>query len=80
MWDHVKSFVQTHNTGLAFPPSEGAPCPTCFQSISGEAAKKLKSFNDYLQNKTQVEATKAKGTFDSFISNLKLLRFDLKAL
>lgn len=78
MWDHVKSFVQTHNTGLAFPPSEGAPCPTCFQSISGEAAKKLKSFNDYLQNKTQVEATKAKGTFDSFISNLKLLRFDLK--
>lgn len=78
MWNHVKSFVQTHNTGLAFPPAEGAPCPTCLQSISGDASKKLKLFNDYLQNQTQVEATKAKEVFDSFISKLKLLRFDLK--
>ncbi|HCD1231306.1 TPA: AAA family ATPase [Citrobacter freundii] len=78
MWNHVKSFVQTYNAELDFPPSEGEPCPTCLQTISGESAKKLKSFNDYLQNKTQVEATKAKGVFDTLISNLKLLKFDLK--
>lgn len=77
MWNHVKSFIQTHNTGLDFPPTEGTPCPTCLQSISHEASKKLKSFNEYLQNQTQVEATKAKMVFDSFISNLNLLRFDL---
>lgn len=78
MWDHVKSFVQTHNSGLDFPPIEGAPCPTCLQSISGDTANKLKSFNDYLQNRTQIEASKAKREFDSFINKLKLLRFDLK--
>ncbi|KJM65372.1 ATPase [Pluralibacter gergoviae] len=77
MWNHVKSFIQTHNAGLVFPPTEGDPCPTCLQSISGEAALKLKSFNDYLQNQTQVEAKKAKGIFDLAINNLKLLRFDL---
>lgn len=77
MWNHIKSFVQIHNSRLAFPPAEGTPCPTCLQSISGEASKKLKSFNDYLQNQTQTEATKAKEVFDSFISSLKLLRFDL---
>ncbi|WP_275076714.1 AAA family ATPase [Providencia rettgeri] len=78
MWNHVKSFVQTYNSELAFPPIEGAPCPTCLQSISGEASRKLKLFNDYLQNQTQIKASKAKIVFDSFISNLKLLRFDLK--
>jgi energy-coupling factor transporter ATP-binding protein EcfA2 len=78
MWNHVKLFVQTHNAELAFPPTEGAPCPTCLQPISDEAAKKLKSFNDYLKDQTQVEAKKAQETFDSFITNLKLLRFDIK--
>jgi len=78
MWQHVKAFVQTHNAGVAFPPDEGAPCPTCLQPITGEAAKKLQSFNDYLQDQTQVEAKRAKGTFDTYIANLKLLRFDLK--
>lgn len=78
MWNHVKSFVLTRNAELAFPPTEGVPCPTCLQPISGESAKKLKSFNDYLQDQTQVEANKAKKTFDSLITNLKLLRFDLK--
>lgn len=78
MWNHVKLFVQTHNAGLAFPPTGSDPCPTCLQPISDEAAKKLKSFNDYLKDQTQVEAKKAKDTFDSFITNLKLLRFDIK--
>lgn len=78
MWKHVKTFVLTHNTGSAFPPVEGAPCPTCLQPITGEAAKKLESFNNYLQDQTQLEANKAKNTFDSYIANLKLLTFDLK--
>lgn len=78
MWKLVKKFVQTHNAGQAFPPAEGAPCPTCLQPISGEAATNLKSFNDYLQDQTQVEANRAKSTFDTYIANLKLLSFDLK--
>ncbi|HHF2889257.1 TPA: AAA family ATPase [Vibrio diabolicus] len=78
MWKHVKAFVLTHNAGVAFPPVEGAPCPTCLQPIMGEAAKKLQSFNNYLQDQTQLEANKAKSTFDSYIANLKLLTFDLK--
>jgi energy-coupling factor transporter ATP-binding protein EcfA2 len=78
MWRHVKTFVQTHNTGLVFPPIQGDPCPTCLQPISGEAATKLKSFNEYLQDKTQVEANNAKSTFDAYITNLKSLNFDLK--
>ena len=78
MWKHVKEYIQTHNTGFAFPPTEGAPCPTCLQPISGETAKKLQLFNDYLQDQTQVEANRAKSTFDTYIANLKLLRFDLK--
>ncbi|HDO1323507.1 TPA: AAA family ATPase [Aeromonas veronii] len=78
MWRHVKTFVQAHNPGVVFPPIQGDPCPTCLQPISDKAATKLKSFNDYLQDKTQVEANKAKSTFDFFISNLKSLNFDLK--
>ncbi|MEZ8233950.1 MULTISPECIES: AAA family ATPase [Vibrio] len=78
MWSHVKTFVQTHNDTLAFPPNEGSPCPTCLQPISGEVAAKLKSFDDYLRDQTQVEAKKAKGTFDAHIANLKSLNFDLK--
>ncbi|MBU9838419.1 AAA family ATPase [Rahnella aceris] len=78
MWSHVKSFIETYNTGVAFPPIEGAPCPACLQPVSKDAANKLKSFNDYLQNQTQVEANKAKKIFDTYINNLKLLTFDLK--
>lgn len=78
MWNHVKSFVQIHNTRLSFPPTEGSPCPTCLQSISIETSKKLNLFNEFLQNQTLVEATKAKEIYDSLISNLKMLRFDLK--
>jgi energy-coupling factor transporter ATP-binding protein EcfA2 len=78
MWSHVKTFVQVHNKTLAFPPAEGSPCPTCLQSISGETAAKLKSFDDYLRDQTQVEAKKARGTFDAYIANLKILNFDLK--
>ncbi|OCH41718.1 AAA family ATPase [Aliivibrio fischeri] len=78
MWSHVKTFVQTHNKTLAFPPVEGSSCPTCLQSISGETAAKLKSFDDYLRDQTQIEAKIAKGTFDAYIANLKILNFDLK--
>ncbi|WP_172527377.1 AAA family ATPase [Vibrio cholerae] len=78
MWSHVKSFVQAHNEKLAFPPLEGDPCPTCLQPVSGESAEKLKSFNDYLQDQTQVEAGRAKSTFEAYINDLKLLTFDLK--
>ncbi len=78
MWNHAKSFIQSYNTRLLFPPIEGDPCPTCLQPVSRGAAQKLKSFNDYLQNQTQIEATKAKETFDTLISNIKLLIFDLK--
>ncbi|HDY7476573.1 AAA family ATPase [Vibrio vulnificus] len=78
MWSHVKTFVQTHNSKLAFPPPEGAPCPTCLQPISGETATKLKSFDDYLKDQTQVEAKQAKRTFDTYIANLKILNFDLR--
>ncbi|MBY6188300.1 AAA family ATPase [Marinobacter hydrocarbonoclasticus] len=78
MWSHIKTFVQTHNNTLAFPPGEGSPCPTCLQPISGETAAKLKSFDDYLQDQTQVEAKRAKGTFDAHTASLKSLNFDLK--
>lgn len=78
MWRHVKTFVQTHNTGFGFPPVKGEPCPTCLQPISGEAETKLKSFNDYLQDKTQLDSNRAKSAFDLYINNLKLLSFDLK--
>lgn len=78
MWSHVKTFVQAHNKTLAFPPTESSLCPTCLQPISGETAAKLKSFDDYLKDQTQVEAKKAKGTFDVYIANLKILNFDLK--
>ncbi|WP_286297684.1 AAA family ATPase [Vibrio apostichopi] len=78
MWSHIKTFVKTHNNTLAFPPNEGSSCPTCLQSISGETEAKLKSFDDYLKDQTQVEAKKAKGTFDAYIANLKTLNFDLK--
>ncbi|ENH7395527.1 AAA family ATPase [Vibrio vulnificus] len=78
MWDHVKAFVQTHNAEQAFPPTEGSPCPTCLQPISVEAAKKLNSFNEYLKDQTQVEANQAKSAFDSMITSLKQLRFDMK--
>ncbi|BCQ33241.1 hypothetical protein ERHA55_06440 [Erwinia rhapontici] len=78
MWNHVKSFIETYNVGLAFPPSEGDPCPTCLQPVSKDAAKKLKSFNDYLLNQTQIEENKAKAIFDTLIKNVKLLSTDLK--
>lgn len=78
MWTHIRTFVQTHNAKHVFPPTTGEPCPTCLQPISEEAAEKLKSFNDYLKDRTQVEADKAKGSFDAYIQNLKLLRFDLQ--
>ncbi|GAB3522037.1 AAA family ATPase [Photobacterium alginatilyticum] len=78
MWAHVQKFVQAHNFALAFPPAEGEPCPTCLQPISEESAEKLKSFNDYLQDKTQIEANKAKRIFDTYIADLKRLSFDLK--
>ena len=78
MWSHVKTFVLTQNNKLAFPPTEGSPCPTCLQPISGDTATKLKSFDDYLKDQTQVEARRAKGTFNAYIANLKTLNFDLK--
>ncbi|NAZ70700.1 AAA family ATPase [Vibrio toranzoniae] len=78
MWSHVQAFVRTHNPSLAFPPAEGEACPTCLQPLSYESAQKLKSFNDYLQDKTQTEANSAKAKFDAYITNLKVLSFDLK--
>nr|WP_269808506.1 hypothetical protein [Enterovibrio nigricans] len=63
MWFHVKTFVQTYNSKLAFPPVEGSACPTCLQPISGETAIKLKSFDDYLKDQTQVESQKSERNF-----------------
>ncbi|MBE8565406.1 AAA family ATPase [Vibrio sp. OPT20] len=78
MWNHVQTFVLKHNAALSFPAAAGEACPTCLQPVSEASAEKLKLFNDYLQDKTQMEASKAKVKFDSSIAALRLLSFDLK--
>jgi len=78
MWEHVKSYVEHHNPELAFPPSEGDPCPACLQLITGSSARKMRNFNDYLINKSEVDAVNAKKNFDVMIARVKQLSFKLK--
>jgi hypothetical protein len=79
MWKHVENFIKGNGQGNSFPPSEGEFCPTCIQPITESAAKQLQSFNNYLNDKTQSEASLAKKLFEQAVVNLKQLSFKLSA-
>jgi len=79
MWEHVEAFIMSNGQGNSFPPIEGEYCPTCIQPITQPAAEQLKVFNNYLKDKTQSEASSAKKEFESSISKLNLLSFELSA-
>ncbi|MEZ8794574.1 AAA family ATPase [Vibrio splendidus] len=78
MWTHVEEFIKSNGQGNSFPPVEGEYCPTCLQSISEEAAKKLIVFNEYLKDKTQIEANEAKKLFEQRQKAIQALTFNIK--
>jgi energy-coupling factor transporter ATP-binding protein EcfA2 len=79
MWQHVEQFIMQNGQGNSFPPIEGEYCPTCIQPITESSAAKLQLFNDYLKDKTQNEANKARIAFDQTKVKLKRLSFELTA-
>lgn len=79
MWQHAEQFIMQNGQGNSFPPVEGEYCPTCIQPITESTAAKLQLFNDYLKDKTQNEASKARTAFDQVKVKLKRLSFELTA-
>ena len=77
MWRHVETFIKSNGQGLSFPPAQGEHCPTCLQIITEDTAKTLISFNNYLQDQTQIEANKAKRVFEQYQKSISVLLFDL---
>ena len=77
MWEHVESFIMGNGQDNSFPPSEGEYCPACVQPITKSAAEQLKTFNNYLKDKTQSEANTAKKLFEASINKLRPLNIDL---
>lgn len=77
MWQHVEEFIKYNGQGNSFPPAQGEHCPTCLQVITEDTAQKLTTFNEYLQDKTQIEATNAKNLFEQNLKPFQALSFDL---
>ncbi|ABV35255.1 ATPase, possibly involved in inorganic ion transport [Shewanella sediminis HAW-EB3] len=75
MWRHVEGFITSQNG--SFPPVAGENCPTCLQVIDTDTAERMKTFHNYIQDQSQVEAQKATQAYQARIQFIENLSFDL---
>lgn len=75
MWRYTEEFIT--NQGHNFPPTAGENCPTCLQVVDPTTAERMKSFHDYIQDKSQIEARKAIQAVRNRIQLIATLNFDL---
>lgn len=63
MWDAAESFILQDNTEKNFPMESEDNCPLCLQSIDNIAAARIKSFHDFIKDKTQQQAAQSKSLY-----------------
>jgi energy-coupling factor transporter ATP-binding protein EcfA2 len=74
MWEAARTFSTTLTPDpLAFPPTEGAPCPLCQASVSTETESKLAAFEAFVKGKVESDAKAAEQECSDLIKKLPTL-------
>jgi len=72
LWKHARQYSESHAyPGQSFPHvSDGALCVLCQQELSDEGKKRLLSFEDYIKDEVNKEATKSETTYTDAIESI----------
>jgi len=74
MWEAARTFSTTLTPApLAFPPTEGTPCPLCQTSVSNETESRLAAFEAFIKGKVESDAKGAEEECSGLIKKLPTL-------
>lgn len=75
LWEAARRYSKAQEEPAdKFPPDEGQSCLLCQQPITSDAASRMKSFEDFIQQDTETQASRLERTYSELRDGLQNIR------